>query len=178
MIARVLLVLVLAVLPACDQLGGFDAAEDGATTEAPELLGGYVLDDPEVPAEGDRRDVAGEDSGEAPDDGLAADDEPEAAPGPERETAGAEVAAPPEPDANAEARAACLRKGGNFVKAGPSGARACTFRTRDANKQCTNGRQCEGVCLARSRTCSPVKPLFGCNEVFTDNGRRATICID
>ena len=26
------------------------------------------------------------------------------------------------------------------------------------------------LCLARSQTCAPFKPLFGCNEILQDNG--------
>ena len=89
-----------------------------------------------------------------------------------------EVAEPkPEaPDANAAARAKCVAGGGNFTKA--SGGFICVNRTRDANKSCTSSNQCQGACLARSGTCSPVVPLVGCHDIITDNGGMATLCID
>ncbi len=83
-----------------------------------------------------------------------------------------------DPDLVQTSRAACLKKDGRFAPAGPGGGLICYENTRDANKSCSRESDCEGLCLARSRTCAPVKPLFGCNEVLTDSGRAATICID
>ena len=40
------------------------------------------------------------------------------------------------------------------------------------------GTDCDGMCLARSRTCSPIKPLFGCQDVLADNGTVGTVCVD
>ena len=114
---------------------------------------------------------------------AAAAAEPEAAtPAAAAETDGkaepeAEEAAPPPPPKPPE-QLACERKGGSWASAGGSGARACVKRTRDAGKQCTTGRQCEGDCLARSQTCSPITPLFGCNEILQDNGARVNQCIE
>ncbi len=73
---------------------------------------------------------------------------------------------------------ACERKGGVYANAGNTGAKACVKRTRDAGKQCKREKDCEGVCLARSRTCAPVKPLFGCNEILQNDGRKVNLCID
>jgi len=75
-------------------------------------------------------------------------------------------------------RAACLEKGGRFGKAGVAGTFLCYENTRDGYKSCQRGSDCEGLCLARSRSCAPVKPLFGCNDVLTDNGLVSTVCID
>ena len=72
----------------------------------------------------------------------------------------------------------CEKKGGTWARAGKSEARTCVNKTRDGGKQCTKGTQCEGLCLARSGTCAPLAPLFGCNEIFEDDGRRVTLCID
>jgi hypothetical protein len=84
-----------------------------------------------------------------------------------------EPAAPPSPEA-----AACIRKGGSWSKAGASGAMTCVKPTRDGGKQCRRDSDCEGLCLARSGTCAPITPLFGCHEVLEDDGRRMTLCID
>ena len=72
----------------------------------------------------------------------------------------------------------CERKDGTWARAGKSEARTCVKQTRDGGKQCSKGTQCEGLCLARSGTCAPFAPLFGCNEIFEDDGRRVTLCID
>lgn len=72
----------------------------------------------------------------------------------------------------------CESKDGTWARAGKSVARTCVKQTRDGGKQCSKGTQCEGLCLARSGTCAPFAPLFGCNEIFEDDGRRVTLCID
>ena len=72
----------------------------------------------------------------------------------------------------------CERRDGTWARAGKSEARTCVKQTRDGGKQCSKGTQCEGLCLARSGTCAPFAPLFGCNEIFEDDGRRMTLCID
>jgi hypothetical protein len=73
---------------------------------------------------------------------------------------------------------ACERGGGRYVAAGPSDARACVRPTRDAGKRCAREGDCEGQCLARSQSCAPIKPLFGCNDVLQADGRRVTLCVE
>lgn len=73
---------------------------------------------------------------------------------------------------------ACEKKGGNWSRTGKGSFRICVYPTRDGGKQCTRESQCDGVCLARSGTCSPLKPLIGCNEILQDNGARVTLCIE
>ena len=110
-------------------------------------------------------------------------------PRPAPETQGATVeesaAAPSDAEPVAEpaapktkAQITCEKQGGNWDDAGKTGAKACFKRTRDAGKQCRKQSNCESVCLARSGTCAPVKPLFGCNEILQDDGRRVTLCVD
>jgi hypothetical protein len=82
------------------------------------------------------------------------------------------------PDVLAPARAACEAEGGIFGRApGGAEARICFRRPEDANTPCRTGAECEGACLARSRTCAPIIPLLGCNEVILSGGRVATECI-
>ena len=71
----------------------------------------------------------------------------------------------------------CRRQGGTV---GPvaGGLLACLRETRDAGRQCRAKSDCEGQCLARSGTCAPVDPLFGCHEVLNDRGARMTLCRD
>jgi hypothetical protein len=71
----------------------------------------------------------------------------------------------------------CEKKKGTWSSAGGK-SRICLFNTKDAGKHCTRESDCEGVCLARSGTCSPIRPLLGCNEILQDNGVRVTLCIN
>lgn len=88
-------------------------------------------------------------------------------------------AAAPVPEAlKSAAQLACEKKRDLWVKAGKSGASTCVKRMKDAGKRCTTGKQCQGECLARSGTCAPYQPLFGCNEVLQDNGVRTMLCLD
>jgi hypothetical protein len=101
--------------------------------------------------------------------------------------AAAEVEPGPAPKADLEAtpvtpksemQLACEKKKGKWSRIGKGDFRACVFRTRDGGKRCEKESQCEGVCLARSGTCSPIKPLYGCNEILQDDGRRVTLCLE
>lgn len=109
---------------------------------------------------------------------------PEEAPeeAPENEAAQAAAEPPPVnphpavPQSPEEAR--CLKSGGLWAAAGDSGAKACVRRTRDAGKACSKQTQCEGLCLARSRSCAPITPMFGCNDILQADGREVTLCLD
>ncbi len=82
-----------------------------------------------------------------------------------------------QPEAPSPAGLACEAAGGAFVRTG-HGLQSCQSRTRDAGKSCRTGSDCDGACLARSMSCAPVRPLFGCNDVVEDDGRRVSLCID
>lgn len=82
------------------------------------------------------------------------------------------------PDLLQEATRDCTRTGGRMVKAGITGAMTCLRDTRDSGKQCRKAGDCEGDCLARSGTCSPVIPLFGCHEILLNEGQKARLCRD
>jgi len=120
---------------------------------------------------------------------AGADGEAKAAPQatPAAETAPKADPGTPAPKADLEAtpvtpksemQLACEKKKGRWSGIGKGNARACVFQTRDGGKRCDRESQCEGVCLARSGTCSPLKPLYGCNEILQDNGARVTLCLD
>ena len=79
-------------------------------------------------------------------------------------------------DPLADARTACERSGGNWGAREGGVLFTCFRETRDANRSCLKASDCQGVCLARSRTCSPVTPFLGCHEVLTEGGRTATQC--
>jgi hypothetical protein len=77
-----------------------------------------------------------------------------------------------------EKQLACEKKKGRWAKVGKGDARACVFQTKDSGKRCERESQCDSVCLARSGTCAPFKPMYGCNEILQDNGARVTLCLD
>ena len=73
---------------------------------------------------------------------------------------------------------ACEKKGGRWGPA-PSKASFVCYRTlSDANTGCRVESDCEGMCLARSRTCSPIEPFFGCHQVLSDSGFQQTLCVE
>ncbi|MAC77795.1 MAG: hypothetical protein CML66_07000 [Rhodobacteraceae bacterium] len=73
-------------------------------------------------------------------------------------------------------QAACAAKGGTVAigLAGP----ACAMPQPDAGKACSSSADCAGVCLADTRTCSPVTPYFGCHELYEEGQPNVAICID
>jgi hypothetical protein len=95
---------------------------------------------------------------------------PEPAPQPDLEEAMPEVV-------KSDLQLACEKKKGRWASTGGK-SHICLFNTKDAGKQCTRESQCEGACLARSGTCSPIRPLLGCNEILQDDGARVTLCIN
>lgn len=72
----------------------------------------------------------------------------------------------------------CEKRGGQWAVAGITGAYVCVSPTRDGGKVCRKKTDCEGLCLARSGTCAPFTPLYGCNDVLEKDGRQVTLCID
>lgn len=76
------------------------------------------------------------------------------------------------------AQIACEDDGGRWQRAGGSVMQTCVHTTRDGGKSCRRQSDCEGLCLARSRSCAPLRPLFGCHDILQNDGRRVTLCID
>lgn len=182
----VLFVSVTGLLAAC-QTGGPGKGPAGA---AGGVTPNAVTGDP---IEVTPLDAPPEAGAEAPDETEAAGAERAAPqvtpPGPEAEAEPEAEVAPPDPAPKAdleevpetpksERQLACEKKKGVWSKIGKGDLRACVFMTKDSGKSCDKESDCEGVCLARSRTCSPAKPLFGCNEILQDNGARVTLCIE
>lgn len=73
-------------------------------------------------------------------------------------------------------RSACTRRGGRY-EGTAAGAFYCLREHADAGRQCRTGADCAGECLARSGTCAPVSPLFGCHDVLDARGRQVTQCL-
>ena len=82
------------------------------------------------------------------------------------------------PELVTQQRALCERSGGSWGAGGKPGTEVCYRQNADANQQCSTASDCDGVCFARSRTCSPVTPLFGCQDILTSLGSKATICLE
>lgn len=80
--------------------------------------------------------------------------------------------------AKSASQLACEKQGGSWNRAGATITRTCVFRTRDGGKSCRRQSDCEGLCLARSRSCAPLRPLFGCNDILQNDGRQVKLCID
>lgn len=107
--------------------------------------------------------------------------EPEADPAAATPAPKAELDEPPaevQAEPKSEQQLACERKRGTWAKVGRGELRACVYPTRDGGKSCRRESDCQDQCLARSGTCAPITPLFGCNEVFQENGARVTLCIE
>lgn len=84
----------------------------------------------------------------------------------------------PMPAALARAAADCERQKGRLVPVGAAGnRRACLRDTPDAGRRCSARGDCMGECLARSGSCAPVMPLFGCHEVLNARGARVRECM-
>lgn len=77
----------------------------------------------------------------------------------------------------AQQRRGCESEGG-VLRPRPGGLLACVRVTGDSGRACTASSQCQSECLARSGTCAPVTPLFGCHEVLLASGSRVTQCVD
>lgn len=72
----------------------------------------------------------------------------------------------------------CERDGGNWALAPGKSTYVCYRTLTDSGKLCSKESDCQGMCLARSRTCSPIEPFFGCHEVLSETGFRQTLCIE
>lgn len=167
------------LLSACVFTGAGKTGPEGVTANA--ITGGEIevtaLD--ALPAAPEAAPAAAK-TPPGPDDGTKAQAAAPAEPG---------VEAPPEPApqpdleeavpevVKSDLQLACEKKKGKWASTGGK-SHFCLFNTKDGGKQCTRESQCEGACLARSGTCSPIRPLLGCNEILQDNGARVTLCIN
>lgn len=170
--------LVLVLLAACQpSLPGRDGAGPAAANPA---TGGTIttttLDAPAPSA------TATPAPDPAPDPRPQARPTPEAPPEapPETPQPGAGATAAPEIPAalKSPGQIACEKDRGRWARAGKGGGMSCIYQTRDGGKRCDSKDDCQGECLARSRTCAPIRPLFGCNAVLIDTGAEMTLCLD
>lgn len=163
----------LALTLAGCQIAGLGGGRGGAETPPPNPITGAAVEVTvlDAPASADPP------AGAAPADVAAA---PRAAAAAEI-TPTEEAAAPAAEEVArvlSPAALACERRGGVWSTAVGGMASFCQTPLRDAGKACTQAGDCEGQCLARSRSCAPVAPLFGCHEILNDFGQVLTECIN
>jgi hypothetical protein len=181
--ALVTLALALPLLAACQlSLPGRDRAPDMAESPAAvmgEAITTTTLDAPATAAASALPAATTKAPPRAP---KAAAATPEPAAEPTADPAPAPAAEAPAPLATpipkSPSQIACEKDKGIWTKTGQGEARACIRKTRDSGKACDSKTDCQGECLARSRTCAPFRPMFGCNAVLMDNGAEVTLCLD
>ncbi len=71
----------------------------------------------------------------------------------------------------------CAREGGKGIIGG-FGQPACEKSTPDAGQSCSKESDCEGFCMADTKTCAAQNPLFGCHDILTETGEKVAICVD
>ncbi len=76
-----------------------------------------------------------------------------------------------------QARQQCLSGGGRWAGS-PGHGMLCFHTPPDAGQSCSRAFQCTAGCLAKSRTCAPVTPLIGCQDLLDDQGRVITQCVN
>jgi hypothetical protein len=74
--------------------------------------------------------------------------------------------------------AACVQDGGRWGKAGDTGAMACFQPMKDSGKTCSKESDCSSQCLARSRSCAPFWPMFGCTDIIQNDGAVVQLCLN
>ncbi|MBK8439386.1 MAG: hypothetical protein IPL38_07720 [Rhodobacter sp.] len=75
-------------------------------------------------------------------------------------------------------RADCLMRGGTTGYGGLFPDELCFTPMKDAGQSCTKAGDCEGQCLADTKTCSKVSPIFGCYDYLDETGQVVGICVD
>lgn len=159
--------------------------------ELPKLTGASTAPT-EVGIVGDAIEVTSLDAAPVAAPDPAALGEPKASPSPDpsekapaeanatEEAVAAEEATAPEEEvvAKTPAQIACERRKGIWEKAASGAAFFCQMPTGDGGKQCRKSTDCEGYCLARSGTCAPISPMFGCQDILNEDGRMLTECIN
>ena len=84
---------------------------------------------------------------------------------------------PPPPEGMDPAlEADCAAQGGRIVIG--IGGPVCGLPEPDAGAACTSSDECSGFCLAETRSCSPIRPFFGCHALYEEGKGDVTICID
>lgn len=76
----------------------------------------------------------------------------------------------------------CEKLGGQYGQQGKAGNIFCNLPTSDANKECNDSEECEGLCILNETDnkgyCQPYKSQFGCITTLQNGTNGPTICID
>ncbi len=75
-------------------------------------------------------------------------------------------------------RADCQARGGSLSMSPMAQTEICVRPTADAGKACNKAQDCSAGCLADTRTCAKVTPMFGCNEFLNETGQKVGMCVD
>lgn len=90
--------------------------------------------------------------------------------------------APPLPEGSVSMtraeRALCEAEGGTVGRGGMLASEQCFKPLPDAGKSCGTASDCEGMCMADTRTCQAITPQFGCFEFLDETGRKVGLCAD
>ncbi|THD75688.1 hypothetical protein E7681_04325 [Thalassobius vesicularis] len=86
---------------------------------------------------------------------------------------------PPGPKSIPAKKAACEAAGGTYAPGGIfSPEYICFTENPDAGKSCRKATDCTDTCLADTRTCNKVSPMFGCYSYLDEKGKKVEICVD
>ena len=80
-------------------------------------------------------------------------------------------------DELAQRKATCLETGGTWGIGGILGLQQCFPNYSDAGKSCNRESDCQGMCMADTRTCAKTSS-YGCMSYLNDDGNLEEICID
>jgi len=84
---------------------------------------------------------------------------------------------PPPPSPDDIFRAGCASVGKGQATRTGSGELVCVRAAKDAGKRCKASTDCrDSLCLARSGTCAPITPLYGCYDILSATGARQSYC--
>lgn len=156
-----------------------EAATGAAPTIAGEDVSTTPLVDPLKPAMVDAAEPlepVAETAAEPVDPGARPKPRPDAVTEAAAEAPAPEVVVPQAAKSREQVR--CEKERGRWQAIAGGAGHLCVRRTRDGGKACEREGQCDGQCLARSRTCAPIEPLLGCNDVLQEDGRRVTLCLN
>ncbi|MEK7140807.1 MAG: hypothetical protein AAB815_03415 [Patescibacteria group bacterium] len=75
----------------------------------------------------------------------------------------------------------CESQGGTLITKNGNGIETCYFQTNDADKPCTDNKECEVYCVAENKTatsgkCQAYKPFLGCNYVLENGKTKGMLC--
>lgn len=82
-----------------------------------------------------------------------------------------------EASALAQQKASCLEAGGRWGRGGILGLEQCFPSYSDGGKSCNRDSDCQGMCLADTRSCAK-SFSYGCQSYLNDDGVVEEICID